>query len=233
MGLGQVASRGFASTATLQVPNSSNTRGSAGSSSETLINQSSQERAPNYSHLRPSQPRPSSGGEDGEPRRRPIVISEEPSPVVRVSQYQSRASLTARSNFQELLSESDPGPSYPGDGDHLPAPPPLVDDSRDPDMDPAPGIVMNPSMPAHSNIPVGNLPPVQNSIGNLPQVQNSNVPARARTRVHGEPQTMQIDEHVQDPHGALSLCDCCEIPPEVLEWCGIAFESAIEACVIL
>ncbi|EMD64449.1 hypothetical protein COCSADRAFT_160661 [Bipolaris sorokiniana ND90Pr] len=176
LGLGQGASRGFASSATLQVPDSSNTRGSAvWSSSETLTNQSSQERTSNYSHLRPSQPRPSSGEEDSEPRRRPTVIREEPPPVIRVSQPRSRASLTARSNFHELLSDSDPGPPYPGDRDRLPVPPPLVDDSRDPDMNLAPRIVINPSMPTRSRIPVEH----------SPQFRNSNEPARARTREDG------------------------------------------------
>ncbi|EUC30348.1 hypothetical protein COCCADRAFT_7586 [Bipolaris zeicola 26-R-13] len=155
LGLEQGASPGFVSSATLQVPDSSNTRGSGvWSSSETLTNQSLQERMPNYSHLHPSQPRSSAGGEDGELRRCPMVIREEPPPVIRVIQPRSSVSQTVKSNFQELLSDNDLGPPYPGDGGRLPAPPPLVDDSRDPDMDLAPRIVMNPSMPTRSNLPV-------------------------------------------------------------------------------
>lgn len=224
LGLGQGASRGFASSATLQVPDSSNTRGSAvWSSSETLTNQSSQERTSNYSHLRPSQPRPSSGEEDSEPRRRPTVIREEPPPVIRVSQPRSRASLTARSNFHELLSDSDPGPPYPGDRDRLPVPPPLVDDSRDPDMNLAPRIVINPSMPTRSRIPVEH----------SPQFRNSNEPARARTREGEEPETMQIDDHRRGPGGASTVCDC-EDPAEFWwQCCCSVLCSVTELCIIL
>ncbi|XP_014554904.1 hypothetical protein COCVIDRAFT_28077 [Bipolaris victoriae FI3] len=233
LGLEQGASPGFVSSATLQVPDSSNTRGSGvWSSSETLTNQSPQERMPNYSHLHPSQSRSSAGREDGELRRCPMVIREEPPPVIRVIQPRSSVSQTVKSNFQELLSDNDPGPPYPGDGGHLPAPPPLVDDSRDPDMDLAPRIVMNPSMPTRSNLPVER----------FLQFRNPNEPMRARqSEENRQPattpvnhQTTQANNQRRDPGEASKLCDCCgDTAGMWWDCCSLSFEALAGLCVIL
>ncbi|EUC48490.1 hypothetical protein COCMIDRAFT_87109 [Bipolaris oryzae ATCC 44560] len=225
LGLGQGASPIFASSATLQVPDSSNTHGSAlCSSSETLTNQSSQERPPNHSHLDPSQPRPSSGGEDDEPSR-PTVVLEEYPPAVRVIQPRLSVSQIAISNFQELLSDNDPGPPYPGDGDHLPTPPPFVDDSGDLDIELVPRIVMNPSMPTRSRMPAEH----------LLQSHNSNEPGGAGAgEENAQPQTMQTNNQGQDPGRSSTLRDLCDYSPELcMDVCNDIAELAASLCVIL